>query len=58
MTNLSKLLHPFIPKGCEKIRTMLNLENNFSWNEEMISGDIQINDLQIMYDRIDEKKII
>lgn len=56
MTNLSKLLHPFIPKGCEKIRTMLNLENNFSWNEEMISGNIQINDLQIMYDRIDEKK--
>lgn len=56
MNNLSKLLYPFCPKGSKKIRKMLNLDDNVTWGEETISGDIQIKDLEILYNRLDEIK--
>ena len=56
MTNMSNLFYPIIPNGCKKIRNMLGLNNNITWNEEIISGNIKITDLDILYNRIDEKK--
>ncbi len=54
MANLSKLLYPFTPNGSLKIRNMLSLDKNITWEEETISGDIKINNLEILYNRVDE----
>ena len=45
--NLSKLLYPFCTDGAKKIRKMLNLNEEITWGEETISGNIQIKDLEI-----------
>ena len=53
IANLSNLLNPFIPNCCLKIRNMLGLDENNSWNEIEINGDIKIKDLEMLYERID-----
>lgn len=54
IANLSNLLNPFIPNCCLKIRNMLGLDENNSWNEIKINGDIKIKDLEMLYERIDK----
>ncbi len=56
MANISKIFYPVIPEGCKKIRKMLGLSENITWKEETIKGDIQIKDLEILYDRLEELK--
>jgi methionyl-tRNA synthetase len=56
MSNMSNLLYPYIPNACTKIKHMIGLPQEFSWTPINIKGDIKINDLDIIYNRIDEKK--
>lgn len=57
MANISNLIAPVLPHASVKIKRMLSLPE-YKWKEEKIEGDYQILDLQILYDRIDEKKIL
>lgn len=52
MANLSNLLNPFMPQTANKIKKMLNLKD-FKWEEYLIKGDIKINDLDLLFHRID-----
>lgn len=54
MANLSNLLNPFIPTSTNKIKEILNLDE-FKWEECKINGDIKINELSLLFDRIDVK---
>lgn len=55
MANMSNLLYPYIPNACTKIKYILGLPKTFRWTPANIMGDIKINDLDILYSRIDEK---
>jgi len=52
MANLSNLLHPFMPSSCDKIKNMLNLDP-FKWEESKLTGDIKINNMELLFNRID-----
>ncbi len=52
IANIANLLYPFIPSTCDKIKNMLSLDN-YKWSEALIEKDIKINDLQILFDRIE-----
>lgn len=53
IANISNLINPFMPDASDKIKNMLNLDS-FKWQEEVISGDIKINNLEMLFERIDE----
>ena len=55
MSNIANMINPVLPKGSSVIKQMLHLPE-FAWNEQLISGDIKIEDLQLLYNRIEEKK--
>ena len=55
IANLANLINPYMPDASQKIKDMLSLKE-FSWNEETISGDIKINDIKLLFERIDETK--
>lgn len=52
MANLSNLLNPFMPSSADKIKNMLSLEA-FKWEEYKLNGDIKINNLELLFNRID-----
>lgn len=54
MANLSNLIAPFIPNASLKIKNMLNLEA-FKWEPINLDSDIKINDIGLLFDRIDTK---
>ena len=51
IANISNLIAPFMPNGSKKIRKMLNLEN-YSWQEIMITGDLRVSELELLYTKI------
>ena len=53
ISNIANLINPFLPETSKKIKLMLNL-NDFKWDEEIIKGNIKINNLQLLFNRIDE----
>lgn len=55
MANIANLIAPILPHASLKIKEMLSL-NEYKWEEEKIKGEIKINNLQILYNRIDEKE--
>lgn len=55
MANIANLIAPILPHASLKIKEMLNF-NEYKWEEEKIKGEIKINNLQILYNRIDEKE--
>lgn len=55
IANMSNLIRPILPGASDKIKSMLNLPE-YKWGEQVIEGDYQINDIDILYNRIDEKK--
>lgn len=55
MANLANLFAPFMPSTTDKIRKMLNLPG-FKWGVTQISGDIQIKESNILFDRIENIK--
>lgn len=55
MANLSNLLNPFIPSSADKIKNMLGLKP-FKWEEYKLDSDLKINNLELLFNRIDETK--
>lgn len=55
IANISNMIAPVLPHASQKIKEMLNLPESI-WEEYKISGDYKINNLQILYDRIDDKQ--
>ena len=53
ITNISNLIAPFMPNGSKKIKKMLNLEN-YSWQEIMITGDLRVSELELLYTKIEK----
>lgn len=53
MANLSNLLYPFIPESADKIKKMLGLME-YEWKEYDLKGDIQIQELQLLFNRIED----
>lgn len=56
IANLANLLQPFIPFSCEKIRTFLSLERP-SWELVYVPADLQIQKLELLFERIDASRI-
>ncbi|QHW29966.1 methionine--tRNA ligase [Paenibacillus rhizovicinus] len=56
IVNLSRLLHPFIPFACERIRTFLALEEPV-WEPAYIPAGIRIEQLALLFHRIDTSRI-
>ena len=54
MANIANMIAPILPNASKKIKAMLNLPT-YIWKEQSISGDIKINNLEIIYNRLDEK---
>ena len=54
MANLANLIYPILPKASKKIKEMLSFED-LKWEEEKLSGDYHIKNLDILYNRIEEK---
>lgn len=57
MANMSNMIAPILPHASKKIKQMLSLPE-YKWDEIQIKGNYQIQDLQVLYDKIDEKKIL
>lgn len=55
MANISNLIAPILPDASKKIKKMLNLPE-YKWEEELITSDLQVEDLVLLYERIDEPK--
>ena len=54
IANIANLINPFMRDTSRKIKEMLSLKS-YSWTEEVINGDILINDLKLLFERIDDK---
>ena len=52
MSNIANLIKPFMPDASDKIKDMLSFAD-YKWEEEVINGDININNYGIIYERID-----
>ena len=57
IANMSNMIAPVLPHASKKIKEMLNLPE-YQWKTTDIKGNYKIQDLQVLYDRIDEKKIL
>ena len=55
IANLSNLIYPVLPNASKKIKNMLNLPE-YKWEELNIVGDYKINNLEILYNRIETDK--
>lgn len=54
IANISNLLNPFIPDTTDKIKKLLSLDKA-SWNEITLKGDIKLNDIGLLFERIETK---
>ena len=57
IANISNMIAPILPHASRKIKEMLNLPE-YQWEETNIKGVYNIQNLKVLYDRIDEKKIL
>ena len=57
IANMSNMITPILPHASKKIKEMLDLPE-YKWEVTDIKGDYKIQNLQVLYDRIDEKKIL
>ena len=55
IANISNMIAPILPNASLKIKQMLNLPE-YKWEEVIISDDYKIDNLQVLYNRIDEIK--
>ena len=55
IANMANMVKPILPHASAKIKAMLNLQD-YKWEEELISGNYKIENLEIIYDRLDENK--
>ena len=52
IANISNLIAPFMPNTSKKIKKMLSLPE-FKWEPINIKGDIKVNELELLFNRID-----
>lgn len=57
IANMSNMIAPILPHASKKIKEMLELPE-YQWGVTDIKGDYKIQNLQVLYGRIDEKKIL
>lgn len=55
INNIANLIEPFTPDASKKIRAMLSLPD-YKWEVSNISGELKVNDIVLLYERIDDKK--
>ena len=54
IANLSNLLRPFIPDTTDRIKSLLGIEED-GWNEVTLEGNIKLNDIGLLFERIETK---
>lgn len=54
MENIANLINPFMPGTSNKIKNILSFESN-SWEEVVPTGDIKIDNLELLFQRIENK---
>ena len=57
MANMANLIDPIMPDTSNAIRKMLSLPE-FKWKEQAINGNIEVKNLKLLFERIDDKKIL
>lgn len=55
IANMANLIAPIMPETSKKIKEMLHLPE-FQWKVQEISGDIQLDDINLLFERIDENE--
>lgn len=53
IANIANMIAPILPHASQKIRSMLKLPE-FEWKEYEINGKYKVNDLQVLYNRLDD----
>ncbi len=53
IANLANLIEPVLPNASAKLKKMLKL-NPYKWEEEIITGDYKISNVEVLYNRLDE----
>lgn len=56
IANIANIIQPFMPDTARKIQEMLSLPE-LKWAATNISGDIKLENVQLLFERIDDKKI-
>lgn len=52
IANMSNLFAPVLPFGCEKIRKMLNMTNDYSWQEIYAPKNLKLAEIKVIYSKI------
>lgn len=52
MANIARLFSPFIPDTCKKINAKLGLEDKTVWQEACISGNLQVQNDELLFQRL------
>lgn len=55
IANIKNLIAPFMPSTSDKIKKMLSLKDA-SWDVENINGNIKINDIELLFSRLEIKE--
>lgn len=55
IANISNLIEPIMPNAAKRIKEMLNLPE-YKWEVQSISGDIKINNNDLLFTRIEDEK--
>lgn len=57
IANMAKLIRPFLTTTSDKIFNMLDIEKNTNWEETTITGNINIKNNELLFNRIDDKEL-
>ena len=55
IANISNIFAPFIPETCQKIKNKLQLNEEAKWEEVKLNGDIQIQNNDLLFERLENK---
>ena len=56
MVNMANLMAPFMNDTAKKIKEILKLEaSGLSWKEEIIKGDLKLESVPLLFQKIDNK---
>ncbi|MDD4706488.1 MAG: methionine--tRNA ligase [Bacilli bacterium] len=56
IVNIANLIAPILPDTANKIKAMLNLPN-YVWKETTFTGDIILNEVSLLFEKIDDKNL-
>ncbi len=56
IANIANMLEPFIPKSTNKVFNMIGV-NETSWKQIVVPQNIKLKDVEILFTRINEKKV-